>query len=128
MFDPDLTHRDLELLCQPTLASQFPVCFANGVRFTGIACDCPDCGQRLADEVFRGELAWHGPHLVTVEGSGICHACQILNRCRYRLHDDGRVTGPDESGQWRTWPVRSSARTGWIDRLLRWLAMLCGKR
>lgn len=115
MSEPIFTSRDIELLCQPTLASQFPVTFANGVRFSRIEGTCPCCAERFTAVDLCGLVIRQNEHLVLIEASFMCHPCQILNRVVYRLHDSGCISWPDEQGRWRT---DVATQTSWVQRLL----------
>lgn len=100
-----VSHRNLELLAMPTIASQMPVVFANGNVWMDIKCECLECKATLPSGWVTGIVSRPIPGVAVIEATGVCNDCRLVTTFDYRLHDDMRVTGPREDG-WHTWKVR----------------------
>lgn len=97
-----LSQRERELLGMASIASQMPVDFGNGARWTEFTGECKLCRKDIPPELLRGAVTRPIPSVAVVEAVGVCPDCRIATPFLYRLHDDMRVTGPREDG-WRTW-------------------------
>ncbi len=111
-----ISERERQLLAMPSIASQFPVKFANGVCWTELTATCNLCCKEIPADLLRGAVSRPVPSVVVVEAVGACPDCRVATPFLYRMHDDKRVTGPSKHG-WQTWRPELSLR----DRVCRWL-------
>ena len=111
-----ISERERQLLAMPSIDSQFPVTFANGVSVTGLTGSCNLCCKEIPADLLRGVVSRPFPSTVVVEAVGACPDCRVATPFLYRMHDDKRITGPSKHG-WQTWRPELSLR----DRVYRWL-------
>lgn len=105
-----------EFLALPTIASQFPLVFESGRRWTTMAGHCTRCDAALSGEALRGHVTQPFGATFLVNAFGLC-ACGALSRFSHRFHPDMTMTGRSpKDGEWSIWDAR---RTGsWWRRLL----------
>lgn len=104
-----ITERERQLLAMPTIASQLPVTFANGVSWTELTGNCNLCKKDIPADLLRGAVSRPFASVAVVEAVGACPSCRVATPFLYRLHDDRRVTGPSRRG-WQTWRPEHSLR------------------
>lgn len=114
-----ITPRERELLEMPSIASQMPVAFDSGRKWTEFKGECHFCKQEIPDELLRGSITRPLPSVAVVEAAGVCPQCRIATIYLYRLHEDMRITGPREDG-WKTWRPEPT----WWERLRNFLSLL----
>lgn len=115
-----LSAQDLKDIEGPQLASQFPVVFPNGAKFTVIEGLCNGCKQPIPREWVRGRVTRPIPSVAAVDAIGVCHSCRTTTRFFYRLHEDMSITGLTSKGRWARWKPRPS-KLGMLLKALRWL-------
>jgi hypothetical protein len=64
-----LTSKHRELLAMPTIVSQLPVVFENGMRWSAIACRCYLCDHELPDTKVRGTISRAFPRVAVLDGA-----------------------------------------------------------
>ena len=111
-----ISERERQLLAMPSIASQFPVTFANGVCWTELTGTCNLCCKEIPADLLRGAVSRPVPSAIVIEAVGACPDCRVVTPFLYRMHDDMRITGQSKWG-WQTWRPTPSIR----DRLCRWL-------
>lgn len=102
-----LSERQHQLLAMPTIESQLPVVFNNGVRWTHCTFECVNCKRDLPDSDVHGELSRNFPKVAILEAVGWCEPCRLVTAYNWRLHDDLRLTGKRD-GRWVTWRMKPS--------------------
>lgn len=100
----------------PSVISQFPVRFSNGFRWEDFDGQCLSCTDFIAREHVHGSLSRPIEKVTVVEAVGICTKCNFLSSYRYRLHDDGRITGQREDGL-HTWMAKPSLKDTVLSKL-----------
>ncbi len=93
----------------PSVASQFPVTFANGVEWRVFRASCTFCQAQLANSFVRGQVKRLSKSVVHVEALGLCEACQKATSFDVRFSDDMRMSGPQGGG----WKSIDFDRYGW---------------
>jgi len=88
-----LNHSDLEFFTFPTIKSQLPVAFPNGLFWDAFTAKCPACHALIEAEKFRGMLRRQTDHVAEIHALAHCTTCGHRASCQYRLHDDWRVSG-----------------------------------
>ena len=104
-----LTDRHKELLGMPTIASQLPVIFNNGMKWTVINCSCSGCNADIPHEKVRGSFSMAFPRVAVLNAVGVCDACKLLTEYSWRLHEDRRITVLTNQG----WKTRKAHPTAW---------------
>lgn len=107
------------------LASHFPRTLSNGDIVPGLHVVCTCCGQRITPDAVRGQVLQSLPHVLTVEGNGLCEVCDRLTHidCRFRSNHNGTVIEwCDESGRWLRKPCQRPTLRSRIERVCRKIA------
>lgn len=120
-----LTERDKALAVMPSIMSKFPIEFACGSSMTNITGTCQECGKDIDAEQFTGEVTRPIESVAVVDAVGYCLDCHLISRFFYRLHDDMRMTGKGNDGNWKDWKMHPTW-AGRIRRLLR--HVFCAQR
>ena len=107
-----LSASDLDLMAQASIASQMPVRFRSGTCWESLDGQCKGCGKDIEPRYFTGRVNRLVESVATVDAVGVCHACRLVTRFHYRLHEDMRVSGLTSDG-WAAWQAKPS----FIDRL-----------
>lgn len=105
------------------IAAQMPVHFANGALWEDFKGECKCCGNELPDDQVRGSVVAHSARMSVLEAVGVCHACRLLTRYLYRLHDNKTLSGMQDR-TWRTW---SANEQPFARRVFRALSRAFGK-
>ncbi len=92
----------------PTVASAFPLLYANGARWSHFTGQCARCASAIAPALTRGSVTHPYPRVYVLDALGYCPLCRLLTPFQYRLHDDMSMTGKKD-GEWRRWAGRPSA-------------------
>lgn len=120
-MDPKTIAYYQSLAREPSLASQLPVVFANGERWTveQLRARCQFCTGVFPDDRFTGRLTPNGQRMVQLDALGYCPACRKVTPCHYRLYDDQRFEGKNAQGTWTVWTVN---KPSWWQRARKALA------
>ena len=114
-----LSTRERELMQMPTLASQTPVVFNESAEFSQLTAYCKMCDHEVPESLVTGKVVHLNAHTASVEGVAVCPACKIATPINYRLHSDGRVSGPSPTtGKWGVWGARNKTLMKYICDLL----------
>lgn len=118
-----------EFYARPTIASQFPLNFASGARWTKCTCHCSRCNRPILPNDLRGvviEIARdvtyreHHADFFFIDALGYCAPCRLLTPMRYGL-TEGHLIG-QRGKELLVWgPTRPSLRSrlmSWLKRLL----------
>ena len=102
-----ISARDNDLMQMPSIASQFPVTFDNGMEWFELECYCKQCNGLIREDMLSVSVVKVMPSVAVVEGVGVCPSCRLLTRFLYRLHNDRRITGPSpNTGKWEEWRAK----------------------
>ena len=115
----------LELFNGASIASQLPVVFDTGFKFTEMRACCAMCQQEFPDPHFNGKLLRPTPHVAEIYAVGHCAACNVFSEVRFRVFDDKRFAQLRTEG-WRTYSMKTDAerKTGLhhkLGRAIKWL-------
>lgn len=112
----------------PPLHTSFPLDLSNGHSVPGIHVICPCCNTIVATSLVHGRVTRPLPHVVAVEATGWCAACDRLTHatCRFRAtHDETLIEWLDADGRWQVRACRApTARERMLQVAKRWITRL----
>lgn len=106
----------------PTIASFFPITYAQGGRWTTFDVRCNDCGRMVPSESTRGSVEreikgdYRSSHVhYRVTAFALCPTCVKMTKATYVLRDDLTIEGEDpRTGERALWgPIR---KRRWLER------------
>lgn len=105
------TDHDRELFSMASLDERLPFIFPrSSFRIDVFSGECTGCGRKLSGPNLRGMIRLDFENVATLDAIGNCVDCGFFSRFRYRLHDDGAITGLRD-GRWCRWePTRTGKK------------------
>ena len=97
------------------IEEQLPIRFANGGRWEEVACDCDECGGRIADHHLRGTVTVPFEAVAVMDAVGYCDRCGESTPFLIRYHSCGDLA-EKTGGLTRPWGRGET----WRERLHRW--------
>lgn len=79
----------VERLTSPTIASQFPLAFANGtVIHSPPIFICPQCRTQMCNDQVHATLSRWPESVITIRAAGVCLQCKIIVPFEFRINDN----------------------------------------
>lgn len=94
-----LSKETIELLEQPSIASQLPIVFNEDGQWDEFSGECNGCHKPIPQEALRGTIDRSWPNVATVTAAGFCRPCLLVTPFKFRVHSDMRMTFP-RNGVW----------------------------
>lgn len=95
-----ITAREKMLMGMPSIASQLPVKFKNGMRWDDFAGECNICEKNIDNESIRGLVTVVNDTTATLEAVGICQRCNVATAFHCRFHGDATMSWLGANGAW----------------------------